>query len=178
MKKQKENRTPARRLYRILLWLCVFCIAGMVFYFSQQNGEVSHGSSSGVTEKILSIVVGSYDEMPARQQEELVAVFENPVRKLAHFSEFALLGLFIRLLLDDYRPRKHNSGWALILCAAYAASDELHQLITNARSAMVTDVLLDTFGAACGILAAYVLLLMGSRLILWFKKRKGDSSRC
>ena len=42
--------------------------------------------------------------------------------------------------------------WTLILCCFYGATDEYHQTYTPGRTGLVTDVLIDTFGALIMIL--------------------------
>lgn len=87
-------------------------------------------------------------------------VFHHWLRKAAHFSEYAALGLCLCGFL-------HNLPWkretlripcSLMLCIVFAAVDEWIQLFSDGRSANVWDVLLDSAGAAVGI--AIVLLFV------------------
>ena len=91
-------------------------------------------------------------------------VFHHAVRKAAHFSEFAALGfcmcgLFLSLPWkgSDNRLRAPAAPAALAACALTACIDECIQLFNPGRSPKLTDVLLDTCGAAFGIA---VLLLI------------------
>ena len=68
------------------------------------------------------------------------------LRKLAHVSEYAILGAL--LLRATGRPRL-----ALGLAALYAVSDEVHQHFVEGRHAASVDVLIDTAGALAGVLA-------------------------
>jgi VanZ family protein len=83
------------------------------------------------------------------------------VRKLAHFSEYALLALLLwRALPQSAQPRPpfwRRAGLALLMVALYAASDEFHQMFVPSREASVVDVLLDTTGGACALLFLWVL---------------------
>ena len=47
---------------------------------------------------------------------------------------------------------------ALLAAALYAASDEIHQSFVPGRGPAVTDVLLDSAGALCGILFIWLLV--------------------
>lgn len=85
------------------------------------------------------------------------------VRKCAHLTEFAILGL---LLLRGLRKQSQvrSQGWcwrqafqAWMLVVLYAASDEFHQLFVPNRQASVVDVFIDSTGAAIGLAGAWVL---------------------
>jgi VanZ family protein len=68
------------------------------------------------------------------------------VRKIAHLSEYAILGaLLVRAI---QRP-----AVAILAGGLYAVSDELHQHFVRGRHAVWYDVLIDTVGVAIGVLA-------------------------
>jgi len=64
------------------------------------------------------------------------------IRKLAHFSAYALL-----FLLLVRGPMRERPGMALALCAAYALLDEGHQMFVPSRTPSLHDVALDFSGA-------------------------------
>jgi VanZ family protein len=66
------------------------------------------------------------------------------LRKLAHATEFAVLGALLLRALGAERP-------ALALGIAYAASDEVHQLFVAGRRGSPFDVLIDAVGVALGV---------------------------
>jgi VanZ family protein len=79
------------------------------------------------------------------------------VRKCAHLTEYANLGLLLWRALRS-RDRTGQARWdwrrarlALVLAWLYAASDEFHQAFVPTREATVLDVLIDTSGAALGL---------------------------
>jgi VanZ family protein len=83
------------------------------------------------------------------------------VRKCAHLTEFAIMGL---LLLRALRRQSGGSikqwQWrkailALMLVVLYAATDEFHQLFVPNRQASIIDVLIDSTGAAIGLMLAW-----------------------
>jgi VanZ family protein len=77
------------------------------------------------------------------------------VRKLAHPAEYALLAiLLLRALRHPRRSIYASAASALALSALYATSDEIHQTFTVSRVGAVTDVVLDTIGAAIGVTMA------------------------
>ena len=68
------------------------------------------------------------------------------VRKLAHFSEYFILGLLLHNMFNNF---KINNYYVLVLiCIIYACSDEIHQLFIKGRTCSVIDVLIDTLGSS------------------------------
>jgi VanZ family protein len=86
-----------------------------------------------------------------------LAEIHHLIRKCAHFAEYFILSLLILRGIRGERRETHVR-WALIvvlIVAAYASLDELHQAFVPGRTAAVTDVLLDTTGGiAAQIVAA------------------------
>ena len=78
------------------------------------------------------------------------------MRKSAHVSEYAILAILLwRALRSNPTVRLKTPmlvGTVLFACAVFAASDEFHQSFVKSRTPSVRDVLLDTAGAALGLL--------------------------
>lgn len=90
-----------------------------------------------------------------------IPVTDHFVRKLAHFSEFALLGCELTLLFwlrSGLRLRELCISAVLALAAA--VTDETIQIFTS-RGSQLTDVLLDFAGAVTGILLCTLLIRKG-----------------
>ena len=95
-----------------------------------------------------------------------IPVSEHFLRKLAHFSEFGLLGCELTLLLwlrGVRRPR--GMGFSALAALLAASADETIQIFTG-RGSQVSDVLLDFSGALTGILLCTLII------VLVTKKRK------
>ena len=81
---------------------------------------------------------------------ELKGDVEHTIRKLAHFLEFACLGLLWCKTFASFRVSNRTStGYILLLCLLTAVTDEYIQLFSLGREGKVMDVLLDFSGAAC-----------------------------
>jgi VanZ family protein len=80
------------------------------------------------------------------------------IRKLAHLTEFAVLGV---LVWRGWRQRpafRPAVAWPwpaalipLAICVGYALLDEFHQSFVPSRGASLGDVLIDSGGAAIGL---------------------------
>ena len=76
-----------------------------------------------------------------------------PVRKIAHFAEYMILGVLSAASWFFYREEKNRNpisfaAWGF--CILFAVLDELHQAFVPGRTSSVRDVLLDSIGALCG----------------------------
>ena len=68
-------------------------------------------------------------------------------RKVAHFSEYALLVALWWRALRTRLPDRRAVGAAVVVGVAYACTDELHQTFVSGRVGAPTDVLIDSAGA-------------------------------
>ncbi len=148
--------------YSILLsLLLVLGIMGMIFYMSAQPAEASGAMSGGFTTSILSWIVPNFEEMTPEAQRSLCGTVEVVIRKLAHFSEYAVLGFALLLHIHQIEKRtlvRLPWLWAWCVGVLYAASDELHQGFVPGRSPGVMDVLIDSLGVMAGVGALLLIL--------------------
>ncbi|MDR1358604.1 MAG: VanZ family protein, partial [Coriobacteriales bacterium] len=84
---------------------------------------------------------------------------------VAHFGEYLVLGALLTVLFTGSRFKRWQIVLlAVVLAAAYAASDEIHQLFVPGRSSDPVDVLTDILGASAGaLLTALVLKRLSER---------------
>ena len=77
------------------------------------------------------------------------------------YSEYAILALLIlRAIKLSLRPAARRWSWpragvALLIAAAYAATDEWHQSFVPSRTADLKDVLIDSSGALIGVMLMF-----------------------
>ncbi len=127
-------------------WLvAAVCMIAFIWGNSLVPGEGSSSMSLGV----LSAVRSALDALSIPS----FWVTNFLIRKTAHFSEYALLGILVAQALDPdggaWRRRLIVIGAVLVLVPSI---DEGIQLFVDGRSGQVTDVLLDCCGAATGVL--------------------------
>lgn len=75
-------------------------------------------------------------------------------RKLAHFSEYAVLGLLAARAFIPSTRAWLSRRWllsALVLVATYALLDEYHQSFVPTRTASIWDSMIDTAGGATAL---------------------------
>ena len=121
-------------------------------------------SSTSLTAGIVQLFNPGFGDLPEAEQATILASADHVLRKCTHFCVYAALGAL--LLLDSLcfaaKPPVHILR-ALLAAALYAASDEIHQAFVPGRGPAVTDVLLDSAGALCGILAIWLLVWASCR---------------
>jgi VanZ family protein len=87
--------------------------------------------------------------------EERVAVIHFLTRKVAHFSEYAVLGLLSARAFSKSTNEFVQRRWfqvALLLIVAYALLDELHQSFVPSRTASIYDSAIDVVGGLTALL--------------------------
>ncbi|MZQ99687.1 MAG: VanZ family protein [Acidaminobacter sp.] len=147
--------------FKLISWIAVILWMGVIFSLSTQPAAVSNELSKGVTEIVIEAVE---KVLPAVSLE--VEDYNHYIRKNAHFFAYMLLGVLVAnaLRTGDSRTVLANVVLAGVICAGYAVSDEIHQLFVSGRGAQVKDVLIDSGGAAVGIMMWQVAIVRASDL--------------
>ena len=102
---------------------------------------------------IGQIFMKDFGEWTKEEQEAFAETINYPVRKAAHATEYAILGMLVSGTAYAYGIcGKKAMRYAWIWATFYAATDEFHQLFVPGRSGQIRDVILDSAGAAVGIL--------------------------
>ena len=123
----------------IIIWMIV------VFLFSGQQGKDSGNTSSKFIKVILKIFTKDVSE-------EKIQKLQLPIRKLAHFTIYAIGGMLVILLLNQYNISVFQKIlYSQIFMTLYAATDEFHQKFVPGRTACIKDVLIDSSGALLAI---------------------------
>lgn len=135
----------------------------LIFYLSSQNAAISSETSGSVIETVADIFYPDFSKFSDEKQAEIISSLQFIVRKAAHFSLYAVLGVLSFLSVISYRDLKYKFRILLsaVICLIYAASDEFHQLFVSGRSAEIRDVCIDF----CGSLIAITVLALLSRYI-------------
>ena len=145
MKRTKKRMT-------LCICLLIVCLA-FIWGNSLTNGEDSGNLSGGVMAWINTFL--RLDSAGADMLHWLI-------RKGAHFTEFACLGLLLTWLFGMMGEKKgHLIGMPLLCGMTSACVDETIQVFVPGRGPSLIDVWIDTAGVAVGI----TLLLIGHSYI-------------
>lgn len=91
--------------------------------------------------------------------------FHTILRKLAHLSEYGLLGVLwtMELWLGPHREKRRGAMERLSFCMLTAFLDETIQLFVPGRSGEIRDVWIDTAGAWTGIVITTCLVCIAAK---------------
>ena len=155
----KETQRKSHNTRFVAYLIITLLIMIFIFFQSSLPADTSQEESD--------IIVRFLSRFTDRDAEMLSFI----VRKMAHFSEYTVLGLFISLTVKEHYHKKcyHEEHYSeddfrkghfyirhfiipLILGVLYAVSDEIHQRFVPGRSCELRDVLIDTCGVLLGVI--------------------------
>ena len=151
MKDTRHNRIWVRAAY-------LGALACTLFIW--HNSLMPASQSSAQSLQVLSLLDALLEGLGLK-----VSIGHTVLRKLAHMSEFALLGALWEAGLGagEGRVNWRSLQSACGLCLLTAMVDETIQIFVPGRSSQVTDVWIDFGGACLGALAAFVLVWLLQR---------------
>ena len=122
-----------RRYWRVIF--PIFFVI-LIWHFSAMNGENSNNQSLDFATSM--------------------GISNIFARKLAHFVLFGALGYSISSFVKGLHPTEFPNFtlilYPIILCVAYGAIDEVHQLTIIGRNATASDVFIDALAGIMGTL--------------------------
>jgi VanZ family protein len=129
----------------IVLWLVV------IFFLSSPAGAMSE--TSRIIGPLLQFF---FPEMPFETRQ----IIHGYVRKIAHFTEYAILAfLAVRALTlsASVTFQKWRYVLAIVFVAAIASIDEFNQSLEASRTGALTDVLLDISGGVAMLVFLWLI---------------------
>lgn len=140
-----------KKALTVISWLLVAVCMGVIFFLSSQDGNTSQALSDG-----FKIIFG-------------IPVKITVIRKTAHFLEFAGLALLV------FNAVRQTCGFnrpfvSFFITAAYAVTDEIHQLFVEGRACRMFDVFIDSCGAATAVAFIMLLIFISEKRRLYDRK--------
>ena len=127
----------------LILWMIV------IFSFSSADANKSTGTSDKVITTMIEIKDKiTNNETPNNKKEIIVKNSSFYIRKIAHITEYLILGFLTFNLLKQYSVT--NIYYAIGLSILYSCTDEFHQLFISGRSGSIRDILIDSIGILIG----------------------------
>ena len=140
--------------YRKIIFgtMAIVCMV-LIFSFSARTGDTSTEDSHHIGKWIGQTFVLDFAEWSVEEQEKFAARIDHPIRKSAHATEYAVLGMLLLGTFVDHKVvgwKRFAIPWSI--ATLYAATDEFHQLFVPDRSGQIKDVCIDSAGALVGII--------------------------
>ena len=121
----------------VIIWMI------LIFIMSSFNSTESSNQSNFIVDIIANIF-----------NTTNINILSLIIRKLAHFTEYFILGILVYNLIHSYNKKLYIG---IIICVIYAISDEIHQLFVPGRSCQLLDILIDSMGSIVGIYLLYFI---------------------
>ena len=130
------------KLLVLILWMAA------IFAMSAEAAPESEETSNFVTE-IIYRIYAFFSSNPINGSL-FIERYAGIIRKLAHFTEFMILGFLSVSNAREYFAKNYEL-YGACFGILYAISDEIHQLFVENRCCSIKDVLIDSAGIMCGI---------------------------
>ena len=142
-----------RRL--IIRWIALLFWMGLIFYMSNQPGDVSSKQSGLVLKLFQFIGIDLNNEL-----SELATFI---VRKTAHFTEYFILYFLSINVMKCYLNIKNTIFYSFIFSFFYACTDEIHQYFIPGRAMAFRDVLIDSAGALLAMIIVSIKIKINKK---------------
>lgn len=141
-------------IFRIISSLLLISVMILIFFLSSENAAKSSNTSGSLIAMFVKIFTPEWDSLSQAERLVLIAPYQFIVRKAAHFTIYAVLGIFSFLAFITYKNCPIKIRYMIIFgfCLAYSISDEIHQLFVPGRCGDLRDVCVDFCGSIVGIL--------------------------
>ena len=146
------------KITRIISTVLLIAWMSFIFSLSSENATVSSGTSGRVIATVVRLFVEDFDDLSEEEQAGIIAPYQFIVRKGAHFTAYAILGVLSFFSFITYKsiPFKFRIPIILGVCLLYSVSDEIHQHFVPGRSCELRDVCIDF----CGSLLSVAILTL------------------
>ena len=157
---ETKRKTGMGIILMRIVFTC-FLIYSVAFIFSNslEIAQTSSAHSEQIRE-FVNKILGKIGFSP---------LSSHAIRKLAHFTEFMMMGFWFMLCLRVYTRHfiKHVS-WPLFVGLLTAVMDETIQIFVPGRSSSTKDVLLDFSGFLAGLFVALLILMFARMCYILF----------
>ena len=163
------------RKIKVLRIVIAFLLAAdmiTIFAFSAQKAEQSDGTSTGVIRVLAEMFYPGFESLTAEKQLSVVQGLQFVVRKAAHMTEFASLGVLLCAFAFTFGGKFKWFLFSYLFGVFYAATDEIHQLFVEGRSGQFSDILIDSFGVMIGMTVFYFVV----KIILVIKRKRSKTA--
>jgi len=185
------RKTRFQLFFKILIIILWITMMILIAWFSSQPANISTQQSNSVDVIICKIVIKDFKTFTEAVKQYYIDLADKFVRKAAHFTEYAVLGILswavLNFSLKDRLRKPDATGkskffksfttflWFFLIplfwCFLYSLTDEFHQRFVEGRYGSMLDSLIDTSGAAVGMLILLLIRLLVLTVIRLRRKK-------
>lgn len=164
----RRGDSGVKMYIRLILLALMLVTVVYIFSNSARSQEESTEQSDTVKEIVDEVIP---DAVPAKPD-----IIEN-IRKLAHFTEFGLLGVEVALYVIIFERRRLALALPLSFALPFAVGflDESIQVLSS-RGPSITDVWIDVGGFASFAATVYALFGIAVGVVALYRHHSGKSS--
>jgi VanZ family protein len=145
------KRKTVKNIRNIALWAAVVLWMILIYVFSSQVAIDSYESSARVTDLIIRIIE------KVTLETDFDTRYLRIIRETAHFFVYFILGILVLSSLRGKLSLSKRLVATMLICTAFAVTDEFHQMFVPGRHPEVFDIFIDGLGSFFGILVKLVL---------------------
>ena len=143
----------------LVIWMTV------IFVMSAQPASDSSKTSGELVSKVIDVIYSDFESFSTEKQLTVTYNVTFIVRKVAHFFEFFVLGLFSAMAAFTF---KRGSTWFKAFASAlfgvvYAVVDEVHQIFVPGRACRIFDMCIDSIGCICAVVTVAIIIVVIKR---------------
>jgi len=151
-----------KNLKRVSVFILLILWMALIFFLSHETATESSDTSGGFSYVIASIIYPDFKDFTEAEKLEFIEKMTFPIRKSAHFTIFAIMGVLslFNVRLYTWIPKEFRNVTAFIFSAFYAATDEFHQSFIDGRSCELRDWLIDCSGVLVGLFLINIFVFL------------------
>lgn len=153
---KKPDHIIQRKRICLILTVCWMLV---IFAFSARSADLSTKDSMSIGILFGRLIVPSFAQMDTQMQVSFADKIDHPIRKMAHATEYAILGFLLTGSYADGSRKRKNVLLPAVIGSLYAVSDELHQMFVPGRSCEIRDMLIDSSGVIVGTLLGFLIFI-------------------
>lgn len=155
-----ENKTiRIISLSLLAIWMTV------IFIMSAQPANESSQTSGELVSKVIDVIYSDFDSFSADKQVIVTYNVTFIVRKVAHFLEFFVLGLFSAMAAFTFKKGSTfvKAFSSILFSVVYAVGDEVHQIFVPGRACRIFDMCIDSIGCVCAVVTVAIIIVVKKR---------------
>ncbi|MBB6716844.1 VanZ family protein [Clostridium gasigenes] len=136
------------RKNKVISWVMLLVWMGIIFFMSNQTGEVSSNQSD--------LVIKIFEFLGIRLDSYFGELATFIIRKASHFTEYLILFLLLYRVNCLYMGKRNAKLYTLLGVLLYAGSDEIHQYFIPGRAMAFKDVIIDISGGGMAMILTWI----------------------
>ncbi|NKF08793.1 VanZ family protein [Clostridium gasigenes] len=136
------------RKNKVISWVMLLVWMGIIFFMSNQTGEVSSNQSD--------LVIKIFEFLGIRLDSYFGELATFIIRKASHFTEYLILFLLLYRVNCLYMGKRNAKLYTLLGVLLYAGSDEIHQYFIPGRAMAFKDVIIDISGGCIAMILTWI----------------------